>query len=238
MYRPTYPARLFDFILGLVVKKEFAWDCGTGNGQVAVELAKYFPKVHASDISRQQLEQAPAHPNIVYSIQKAESPAYPDHYFDLITVAQAIHWFDFEEFYKQVNRTIKIGGIFTVIGYGLIETFPKADAIISRFYSEIVGPFWDEERRYLDEKYQTIPFPFEEIESPEFTASFEWSIDQMIGYLRTWSAVKQYRNHTGNDPLDLIYDELNESWNNQTRTVNFPIYTRVARIKNVKDFDV
>ncbi len=229
-FRPTYPAALYDFIFRLVENKKRAWDCGTGNGQVALELAKQFQKVHATDISKQQLEQAPDHPNITYSIQQAEVPAFPDAYFDLITVAQAIHWFHFKQFYQEVNRTIKKGGIFAVIGYGLIDTFPEADEIIDRFYREIVGPYWDEERKYLDEEYQTIPFPFEEFETPKFTASFKWNFEHLIGYLETWSAVQHYRDQTGKDPMDLIYDELKIAWQDKTRTVTFPIFTRIARI--------
>lgn len=229
-FRPTYPAELYGFMLSLVRNRDCAWDCGTGNGQVARELAGHFKKVHATDISRQQLEQAPVHPNIVYSIQQAEVPAFPDHYFDLITVAQAIHWFDFERFYHEVNRTIKSGGIFAIIGYGLIKTFPEADRIISRFYREIVGPYWDEERKYVDKKYQTIPFPFLEIKSPEFNSIFKWDFEHLIGYLETWSAVKHYKKQTRNNPLDLIYDELEACWNDTIRTVKFPVFTRIAQI--------
>lgn len=229
-FRPTYPAELYNFLLELVQEKNCAWDCGTGNGQVAQELAKHFKKVHATDISKQQLEQAPAHPNIVYSIQQAEAPAFPEHYFDLITAAQAIHWFNFDDFYTEVSRTIKDGGILAVIGYGLIETFPKADKIISQFYHKITGPYWDEERKYLDEEYKTIPFPFREIKSPGFSSTFEWTFEHLIGYLETWSAVKHYRDQTGNDPVNLIYDELKVCWKSEIKTVNFPVFTRIAQI--------
>ncbi|NBC27955.1 MAG: methyltransferase domain-containing protein [Bacteroidetes bacterium] len=229
-FRPTYPNALYDFILELVPEKNCAWDCGTGNGQVATELAKQFKQVHATDISRRQLEQAPNHPTIEYSIQKAEEPAFPDDTFNLITVAQAIHWFDLDQFYKEVYRTIKKGGVFAVIGYGLAETFPEADHIISRLFHDITGPYWDEERRYLDEKYETLPFPFRNIESQEFSIVYEWDFEYLVGYLRTWSAVIHYKNQTGHSPLELIHDELKSCWNNKIRPVHFPIFTRIARV--------
>lgn len=231
MFRPTYPSELYDFILKLVPEKNCAWDCGTGNGQVALELAGYFKKVHATDISKQQLEQAPVHPNIVYSIQQAEEPAFPTDYFDLITVAQAIHWFQFDKFYKEVNRTIRPGGIFSVIGYGLIQTFPEADQILSRFYREIIGPYWDPERKYIDENYQSIHFPFREIESPMFISIFEWKFEQLIGYLSTWSAIKHYERQNGHSPIDFIYDELKACWNDKIRDVCFPVFTRITQVE-------
>ncbi len=230
-FRPTYPDELYEFLLELVSEKNSAWDCGTGNGQIARELARHFKKVYATDISRQQLDQAPAHHRIMYSIQQAEEPAFPDNYFDLITVAQAIHWFRFDLFYKEVERTMKPSGIFAVIGYGLIQTFPEADEIISRFYRDITGPYWDEERKYLDNKYQTIPFPFRELESPEFTSTFKWDFEHLIGYLNTWSAVKHYQDQKEQNPVDLIYEELKMCWDDKVITVNFPVFTRIAKIE-------
>ena len=57
-YRPTYPRDLFDFILSYVANKQAAWDCGTGNGQTAKELAVHFEKVVATDISQKQIDNA------------------------------------------------------------------------------------------------------------------------------------------------------------------------------------
>jgi len=228
-FRPTYPAELYSFLISQVNERKHAWDCGTGNGQVAVELAKNFNRVDATDISSQQLNQAPKQKNIHYSVQPAEQTNFPDNRFDLITVAQAIHWFNIDEFYKEVIRTIKSGGCFAVIGYGLVETFPKADSILSHFYRDIVGPFWDYERRYLEEKYQTIPFPFREIKTPEFYSTFEWSFDQLIGYLGTWSSVQHYRNKKGDNPVDLIYEDLKTCWSGKIQTVKFPFFLRLGQ---------
>jgi len=231
IYRPRYPQELFDFVVSVVQKRKLAWDCGTGNGQVATELANYFDHVYATDISQNQLDEAPNRKNISYSVQSAEQTNFPDHQFDLITTAQAIHWFDIDAFYSEVTRTIINDGIFAVIGYGLAETFPAADAIINRFFSKILGPYWDEERHYLNKKYQTLPFPFREIESPEFSITYNWDFKHVIGYIGTWSAVEHYKNRTEKDPMKLISEELKQCWEDQTHSVTFPIYTRVARIE-------
>lgn len=230
LYRPSYPAELFSSLLGQVTNKEAAWDCGTGNGQIAVELAKHFDEVYATDISAQQIENAIRKQNIIYSVQPAESTYFADNTFDLITVAQAIHWFDFEKFYIEVKRVAKPRGIIAVIGYGLIKTFDEADAIIDDFYFNTIGSFWDAERKYIDENYLTIPFPFQEIETPQFCNELQWDFEHLIGYLGTWSAVKHHIKAKGENPISLIEEKLKQCWGNETRSVRFDILLRAGNI--------
>lgn len=229
-YRPTYPHELFDFLLNLVPDKALAWDCGTGNGQIATQLAPHFQKILATDISEAQLQNALPNERIEYSLQPAEKTHFPDHCFDLIVVAQAIHWFNFERFYGEVNRTLKSDGLLAVIGYGRLEVSPETDPIISRLYSDIVGPFWDKERRYIDEHYQTIPFPFEELPAPHFENILEWTFEHLIGYLETWSAVKHFIREKGYNPIDTVYDDLKKNWDGaDIRKVRFPILLRIGK---------
>jgi SAM-dependent methyltransferase len=230
-FRPQYPMELYDILLSLVPDRKMAWDCGTGNGQVAQELAIFFDQVMATDISQEQIRHAPPNNKIIYSIQKAENTSFSENSFDLITVAQAIHWFDFDQFYKEVNRTIKDNGILAVIGYGLIQTFKEADEVIEHFYHHIVGPYWDKERRYIDHHYKTIPFPFYDLKNIDLESKFEWSLEHLIGYLHTWSALKHYQNEKNQDPIDFIYKDLENAWGHKTRTVTFPILLRVGKIK-------
>jgi len=191
-FRPHYPKELFEALLSLVKKRDAAWDCGTGNGQVAGVLAGHFTEIYATDISQHQLEVAVQRPNIHYSVQPAEKTGFSAKQFDLVTVAQAIHWFQFADFYSEVKRTLRPGGFIAVIGYGLVQTEKPLQTIIDHFYTKIIGPCWDAERHYIDEAYQTIPFPFEEISMPAFKIRYQWSPDQLIGYIGTWSAVKHY----------------------------------------------
>ena len=228
-YRPTYPQVLYQFLKEKLDKTEKAWDCGTGNGQVAGELANFFEEVQATDISQQQLDNAIRQPNIHYSVQTAEKTNFPDNSFDLITVAQAIHWFNCEAFYKEVARVLKPDGIIAVIGYSLFKSNPETDEVIHKFYRDIIGPFWDEERQYLDEKYKTIPFPFKELESPVFEQEYDWRFTHLIGYLKTWSAVKHYEKANGENPVDLIEDELKATFGAKNRVV-FPILFRSAKL--------
>ena len=150
-FSPTYPKELYEFLLSLVEKKDAAWDCGTGNGQVAIELAKHFKQVYATDISEKQIKNAIQCDNILYKVEAAEETSFPGKSFDLITVAQAIHWVDFDAFYKEVKRTLKPGGILAVIGYALLHIDEDTDKVITKFYKKIIGSFLDPERRYIDE---------------------------------------------------------------------------------------
>lgn len=231
-FRPTYPDALYDYLMSIVTGRENAWDCGTGNGQVAHKLAAFFDKVFATDISRQQIENAIAHGKIEYSVQPAESTSFPDNTFELVTVAQAIHWFDFDAFYKEVNRTIRNRGVLAVIGYGGIQLSPSVDNVIAGFYRNIVGPYWDKERKYIDDNYRTIPFPYKEIKAPVFENVFDWSFEHLVGYLETWSAVKHYEKENALNPVSLIYDDLRKSWgDDETKKGRFTILLRVARIE-------
>lgn len=230
-FRPHYPQELIDHVVAFVKNKDTALDVATGNGQVAIALSKYFHTVYATDISENQLLHAPKIINVVYKNQSAEATDFHDRQFDLITVAQAVHWFDFNKFYAEVYRILKPKGVIAILGYGLFSTNPHSDKILLDFYRNIVGPFWDAERKYLDEDYKTIPFPFEELETESFSNEFTWSFNQLIGYLETWSAVEHYKAHHNQNPIDLIREELEASWESNDKKVTFPMLLRVGKLK-------
>jgi ubiquinone/menaquinone biosynthesis C-methylase UbiE len=226
-YRPSYPKELFSFLRKLCQYRERAWDCGTGNGQVAGELSNFFEQVYATDISINQLSQAIEKENIHYSKQPAEKTSFPDDSFDLMTVGQAVHWFDFDKFYTEVKRVLKKDAVIAIFGYALFRSNAETDATIDHFYNNIIGPHWSPERQYLEERYQTIPFPFREIETPDFEMNQQWSFERLTGYLNTWSAVKSYEHEKGENPVELIKNDLFKSFG-EVGSVNFPILLRVG----------
>lgn len=231
-YRPVYPQELFEFINSNVIEKEAAWDCGTGNGQVAFELAKTFTTVFATDISQSQIDNATQSHNIQYSLQAAEKTNFENDQFDLIVVAQAIHWFDFEKFYSEVQRTAKHHALLVVVGYGRIEINNAIDTLITDFYQNIIGPFWDKERRFIDEAYQTIPFPFDEIQTPDFAITLTWPLEHLIGYLNTWSAVKHFIKQNNYNPVNQLQKVLEQYWGDEEfKSIRFPLFLRVGRIR-------
>jgi SAM-dependent methyltransferase len=231
LYRPSYPDAFFTYLKTVIPSPQTAWDCGTGNGQVAIKLASLFDTVYATDSSPSQIENAIQLPNILYSVQPAEQTSFENDTLDFIIVAQAIHWFDFDKFYQEVLRTAKNKALLAVIGYGRLEISPEIDHVITNFYKDVIGSYWDAERNYIDELYQTIPFPFEELAVPNFNNRYEWTFEHLIGYLSTWSAVKHYIRANGKNPINLIAKELEIAFGkNKTRAVNFPLLIRMGRI--------
>lgn len=227
-YRPNYPLELITCITSFVRNRENAWDCATGNGQLASKISEYFKNVEATDISAEQMKHANKAKNITYSIQAAEKTNFPDEFFDFITVGQAVHWFHFEKFYAEVQRVLKPKGVLALIGYGLIRSNEGSNKVIDHFYEDIIGSYWDPERKYLDEEYRTIPFPLKEIPVPHFEIKLQWKYEHLLGYFRTWSAVKHFQNKNGKDPVDEIANDLKNSFGEEGE-VNFPILLRLGR---------
>ncbi|HTH54628.1 MAG TPA: class I SAM-dependent methyltransferase [Cyclobacteriaceae bacterium] len=228
-FRPTYPKGLYDYLFAHVKEFGNAWDAGTGNGQVARDLCKRFKHVFGTDISDKQIENAVRTENISYSVA-AETTSFPEKAFDLICVAQAIHWFDREKFYSEVKRVAKPQALLAIWGYGLLNINKDIDPIIGDFYKNIVGPYWDKERKLIDEEYRTIGFPFDEIKTPAFSFSFQWRLDELQGYLTTWSAVQKFRREKNINPVDELSENLNPLWHSTKLTVNFPLFARIGTV--------
>jgi SAM-dependent methyltransferase len=231
-YRPSYPEALFAYLASLPRAHDRAWDCATGNGQAAAGVARFFAEVVATDLSAAQLAEAEPHPNVRYVVATAEASGLPDASVDLVTVAQAIHWFDFGRFYAEVRRVGRPGAILAAWGYGLHTIEPPIDEVLRSFYTKVVGPYWPPERRYLDERYETLPFPFREIPSPPFTLEVRWDLAHLQGYLRTWSATKRYEKARGQDPVAALAPELESAWGDPAaqKLVRWPLYLRVGAI--------
>lgn len=229
--RPGYPAALFEHLAALPARRELAWDCGTGNGQAAVQLAERFARVAATDASAEQLSQARPHPRVEYRQAPAEASGLADGSVDLVTVAQALHWFDFERFYEEVRRVLAPGGALAVWTYKLLSVSPEVDRILVPFATETVGPCWPPERRYVDEEYRSLPFPLTEEPAPRFTCVEHWDLGRLLGYVSTWSAVKRYTKSRGEDPLPALAEALAGAWGDpgEVRAVSLPIYLRVGR---------
>jgi ubiquinone/menaquinone biosynthesis C-methylase UbiE len=241
--RPTYPRSLFEFLVGLVRYRNLAWDCATGNGQAAVFLSEYFEQVIASDASKEQIENALPRDNIRYEVFPAEKTTLADNSIDLITIAQALHWFDLDEFYKEVKRVLRknenggdtnCSGVIAAWAYGLHSISTEIDNITHLLYEDILGSYWPKERKIVENRYQGISFPFQEIDMPVFQIELDWTLSELIGYLYTWSSVQKFIKKNNSDPIKQIYDDLAAAWGDKNtwhkrRRVVWPIYIRVGR---------
>ncbi|HEX5340262.1 MAG TPA: class I SAM-dependent methyltransferase [Gammaproteobacteria bacterium] len=228
--RPHYPAALFDWLATLTPQHDLAWDCGTGNGQAAVALAAYYTRVVATDASAQQIERAFPRQNVEYRAVPAERSDLAAHSVDLVTVAQAAHWFELPAFYAEVQRVVKPGGAIVLWCYGLCSITPELDAVVEEFYEGESKPYWPPERRLIDEAYRSLPFPFAELAPPPFTMTQHWNADQMLAYLRTWSAIQRYIRVVGHDPLAELETELRAAWGMESRQVSWPLHIRAGRL--------
>jgi SAM-dependent methyltransferase len=231
-FRPDYPPRLFAWIAAQVGEHRRAWDCGCGNGQAAHGLVPHFDEIIATDPSAEQIARARPHPAIRYFVATAEDSGLATASVDLAVVAQALHWFDFPRFFAEVRRVVRPGGVLAAIAYGEVQLGGVLDQIADHFYRRIVGPYWPPERRHIDEEYDSIPFPFPELEGPELVLTADWDLDHLLGYFSTWSAVKAYRHSGAGDPVPALRQALAQHWGNpqQPRRVRWPLYLRVGRI--------
>jgi len=230
-YRPGYPDELFEFILGHVVNRECAWDCGTGNGQTAKILAIHFEKVFATDISSKQIEQAFVAENISYSLQPAEHTNFSEDQFDLVTVSQALHWFRLDEFYREVKRVVRSGGWIAAWCYSNLHISPGVDELINvQHYKNLLGEYWDPERKYVDEYYRSLPFPFKEIKTPGFEIKMKWTLEHLQGYLETWSALHHFIKKNNFNPVPELIKKIEPLWTNDKMKVIFPVHLRMAQI--------
>ena len=230
-FRPDYPDDLFKFLASVSPTNELAWDCATGNGQAANGLAKYFKKVIASDASENQVHNAFKNEKIVYKVFPAEKAEIESSTVDLITVAQALHWFNFKNFYSEVRRILRKNGIIAVWMYGLIRISPELDTITNRFDNEILKNYWPPERHFFYEEYKTISFPFELIKTPGFYMSIDWTFENLIGFLSTWSAVQKYKERENSAPVDLIMKDLENAWGKEKiRKAKWDLILKVGKV--------
>jgi SAM-dependent methyltransferase len=230
-FRPEYPQELYNWILEYCLIRNSAWDCATGNGQVAKVIAQYFDQVIASDISTQQLQHAHQANNIFYLQGRSEQTHFLDSSFDLITVAQAIHWFDHTAFNKEINRVLKPEGNLAIWGYHLLRINPKVDAILDHFYHEIVGPYWADERKHVDLRYESISIDMPLLHSrDDMSIEVEWNMSQFFGYLSTWSASKTFAVERNKNPVIEIQSQVEEIWKaEEILTVQFPLFAKLYR---------
>lgn len=230
--RPRYPAALFAFLADLAPGTAAAWDCATGSGQAAIGLAERFDVVEATDLSAAQIARAAPHPRVRYRVAPAEACGLPDAAVDAVTVATAAHWLDLERFYAEARRVVRPGGVVALWSYYGNTLEPALDSSAAqRLHREILGPYWSPGNARAGAGYDGWDFPFDEVPWPAFEATADWTVDDFLDYLRSWSASQTYADVHGADPVALVAAEIREAWGDvPTRRARWALFGRVGRI--------
>jgi SAM-dependent methyltransferase len=232
-FRPGYPPELFAWLARMAPGGEAAWDCGCGSGQASGALAEHFSVVHATDVAAEQIAAARPHPRVKYAVAPAEHSGLPARSVDLVTVAQALHWFDVEAFYAEARRVARPGALLAVWNYPRPRFVDaELDRLFFEFYGGVVGPYWPAERRHIEANYTTLPFPFEELPHPEFGLTLRWNLEQVLGYVSSWSATARYKKARGDDPVPLLRASLQGAWPGEggIAEIRLPIGLRAAKL--------
>jgi SAM-dependent methyltransferase len=229
--RPGYPESLFAWIAAQCVSHERVWDAGCGNGQASIALAGYFDAVFASDPSAAQVNNATSHPHVRYAVEAAEHSSLPNQSVPCICVAQALHWFDFERFFKEAERVLQPGGLLVVWTYEKSSVNVAVDAVFESLYRGTLADYWPPERRHVEAAYQTIEFPVKEISTPHFQMQSRWNLAQYLAYLRSWSACQRYRETSGIDAVAGIEKDMQQAWGDPENALNvcWPLTVRAGR---------
>ena len=212
--RPGYPKNLYDYLANRCHNHKCAWDAATGNGQAAIDLVQYFAQVEASDVSRQQIEQAISHERISYSVQQSENTNYPDQYFDFVCVFQALHWFNHPNFWKEVKRVLKPNGVFAACGYSWLKTDPQIDQVLQTHIHPNIHSYWAPQARLLWDRYEGIEFPFANMETRVFNTNIQWSLKELFAYITSWSATVYCVKENGDKFLQSAYRAFLDVWGN------------------------
>jgi SAM-dependent methyltransferase len=231
-YRPTYPAALVDYLARISPETGVALDVGCGSGQLSALLASRFDEVIATDASAKQIEAAERHRRVDYRVAPAEASGLGAGSVDLITAAQAAHWFDLPAFYAEARRVARPGAVLALITYGVLQTDAEIGPTVQHFYKDVVGPFWPPERRHVENSYRDFDFPFDVLTPPPLAIEVSWRLADMLGYADTWSAVREAEKALGRAPIERFRQDLAAAWGNaeMRRTIRFPLSLRVGRI--------
>ncbi|WP_282339562.1 MULTISPECIES: class I SAM-dependent methyltransferase [Pseudomonas] len=224
-FRPHYPDALFDWLADRAPRRRHALDIACGNGQASRPLAKRFERVLGCDASVEQLQAADVDGVALFAADAARQPL-ADGSLDLIVVAQALHWFATPAFFAETRRLLKPGGLFVAWCYGLMRIDARTDALVDHLYHVTLDGCWPEGRASIEAGYRDLQPPFPRLEVPEFSMQAHWSLEQLAGYLRTWSAVQRWERQHGHDPITDLMPALRQAWGNDRhqRRVSWPLH--------------
>lgn len=232
-HRPTYPDECTKALAALCPNNNLAIEVGCGTGQFSHSLAEQFEKVIATDLSGEQIKQAVPHNKIIFKCEPAEKISADDNSASLIVAAQAAHWFDLPVFYKEAKRVAVNDAIIALLSYGILNIEGEANERFQKFYWDEIHSFWAPDRKHVETGYKDFDHPFTELTLPPINIICHWDFNQLIGYIKTWSAMKTLKAEGAGHIFDKFYNDIKDIWGEpeQRKTITWPISSRVGRIE-------
>ncbi|KAH3672064.1 hypothetical protein WICMUC_004465 [Wickerhamomyces mucosus] len=248
--RPGYPPSLFkaisDYHKG---DRKVALDVGSGPGTASFPLLEYFDKVIATDPSDIMIKPGieaitpDLKDRISFHVSSGEEfKNIEDGSVDLITCAEALHWINHENFFKEASRVLKPNG--TIAFWGYIEPIfidhPKSNDIYEKYVFEddrYMGPLWKPGKHYLRYFFNDVKIPAEEFKDVEkhdyypgktqkktayFLGDENYSMKKFADYLSSWSAVHDWKRANPDAEFDVSQQLINElketfKWDDDTK---------------------
>jgi SAM-dependent methyltransferase len=231
-HRPVYPRAVAEALAERSPGRGLAWDAGCGSGQLSGVLGEVFERVEATDASAQQIAAATPHLRVHYAVAPAEASGLPDRSVDCAVAAQAAHWFDLDAYYREVRRVARPGGLIALVTYAVMEVDPEIERLVERFYWHTLEGHWPAERKLVEEGYRSLPFPFQPVPAPALALEHRWSVEQLLGYVGTWSAVQSLNKAGRGQDLEQFGHELRAAWGHPSRerVVRWPLSLRLGRV--------
>lgn len=231
-HRPVYPRAVAEALAARSPGHGLAWDAGCGSGQLSVVLGEVFDRVLATDASSAQIAEATPHPQVRYAVAPAEASGLSDGSVDCAVAAQAAHWFDLEAYYREVRRVARPGGLVALVTYAVMQVDPEVERVIGQLYWETLDGHWPPERRLVEEGYRSLPFPFEPVAAPALALEHRWNVEQLLGYVGTWSAVRSLRKAGQGGELERFGEALRAAWGEPSmeRLIRWPLSLRLGRV--------
>lgn len=238
-HRPSYPSELGAALADLAPSGGLAWDAGCGPGRLTALLAAHFPRVVGTDASREQLPGRGVLPGDrevtgrpVYVRALAEEAPLASDTTDLITAAQAAHWFDLPRFYDEVRRVARPRGVLGLVTYGPPTIGEGVDPVLDRYRYDVLAEHWPSRSRHVRERYSSLPFPFEEVPTRQLDLEERWTAADFLGYAGTWSGTRALERARGREPFERFAEGLVEAWGGTecVRTVRWPLTVKAGRV--------
>ncbi len=205
-FRPSYPevllAELKDYVEkhrnSIWPRRPMVYDIGAGTGILTRQLRSMLGGQFGikgvepnQDMRETARKNTPTEWDIDYMYGVAERLPIADGKASVIVVAQAIHWFDRAQFYREVRRGLHVNGVFAIMQNDRAWDISALDDAYEQFLEATSAVY---NRRYRDLPYLdelTADEGFSDVMSHSVEWSREITEDQFLGLSLSVTWVKR-----------------------------------------------